>query len=216
MEQVILEATRRTPRGKGAAHQARRRGLVPGVAYGHGLDPLPLLVDERTLTSVLRQHHGSNVLLDLRVDGQAPTGLAAIIKALQTDPVTDHPLSVDFQWVSLQEKVTVSVALRLEGTAAGAQQGGIVEQMLHEVHVTCLPLDIPAELWLPITGLQIGDTLHVSDLVVPDTVRVLNHPEDPVVTVRAPVIVAEVAAEEAAEAAAGEEAAEGEAAEENE
>jgi large subunit ribosomal protein L25 len=214
MEQVVLEAKSRTPGGKGAAHRARQSGLVPGVAYGHGLDPMPLVVDERTLATVLRHHRGGNVLFDLRVDGKTPGELAAIVKALQTDPVTDDLLAVDFQWVSLREHVTVHVAVRLEGTAVGAEQGGVVDQMTHEVQVSCLPLEMPEELTVDIRALEIGDTLHVSALQAPEGVTILSNPEEPLVTVRPPVVIAEVAPEvEEVEGEAAEEAAEGEAAE---
>jgi large subunit ribosomal protein L25 len=205
MEQVVLETKGRTPGGKAAAHKLRRSGLVPGVAYGHGLDPMPLLVDEKTLTDVLRHHRGGNVLLDLRIDGTTPGGLAAIVKALQADPVSDRLLAVDFLWVSLTEHVTVTVAVHLHGTAAGAQEGGVVDQMIHEVEVTCLPLEIPEELLADVSRLQIGDTLHVSDIPVPEGVRIVSHLQDALVTVRPPVAVVEVApaaeAEEGAEAA---------------
>ena len=210
MEQVVLEATSRTPGGKGAAHKARRSGLVPGVAYGHGLDPIPVLVNEKTLADVLRHHRGGNVLLDLKVDGKTPGGFAAIVKALQADPVSDRLLAVDFLWVSLKERVTVNVPVHLRGTAAGAAEGGSVDQMTHEVSVTCLPLEIPEELLADIAALQIGDTLHVSDLSVPEGVEVLTHGEELLVTVRPPAAVVEVTPEaaEGEEAAAGEEGAE--------
>jgi len=205
MEQVVLEATGRTPGGKAAAHKARRAGMVPGVAYGHGLDPLPLLVDEKTLADVLRHHRGGNVLLDLKVDGKTPGGFAAIVKSLQADPVSDRVLAVDFQWVSLTEHVTVSVSVHLRGTAAGAQEGGMVEQMVHEVDVSCLPLEIPEELSADITALQIGDTLHVSDLTAPEGVEIVSPGHETIATVRPPAAVVEVApvaeAEEGAEAA---------------
>ena len=211
MEQVVLDAKRRAPGGKGAARKARGAGLVPAVAYGHGLEPVPLAVDGRTLSTVVRHHHGSGVLLDLRVDGQAPEGLAAIIKSLQTDPVSEEVLSVDFQWVSLTEQIHVEVALHTVGTAVGVTVGGILEQMLHEVTVSSTPLQIPSEIVVDVRGLQIGDTLHVSDLVVPEGVQVLAHGEEPMVTVRAPHVVTvveaapEEGAEEEAEAEEGEE-----------
>jgi len=191
MEQVIFEAQSRTPDGKGGARKTRGAGMVPGVAYGHGLDPAPLSVDERALSTLLRRQHGSNVLLDLKVDGEAPEGLAAIIKTMQTDPMTDDILSVDFQWVSLSEKVTVAVSVRLQGLAEGVAEGGVLDQMLYEASISCLPLEIPDELTLDVTALTIGDTLHVSALTAPEGVEILGNPEDPVVTVRAPVVIVE-------------------------
>lgn len=189
MEQVVLEAKSRTSRGKSIARKYRAAGMVPGVAYGHGLEPVPLIVESRALEAVLRRHRGGNVLVELRVDGTTPGGLAAIVKATQHDPVTDQLLSVDFQWVSLEERVTVTVPLRLEGAAAGAQEGGLVEQILHEVEVSCTPLQIPEELAADITHLQIGQTMHVSDLVPPEGVQIITAGDEAVVTVRAPTVV---------------------------
>jgi len=218
MEQVVLEALGRTPGGKGAAHRVRRSGMVPGVAYGHGLDPIPLLVDEKTLTTVLRRHRGGNVLFDLKVDGKTPGDFAAIVKSLQADPVSDRLLAVDFQWVSLKEHVTVSVSVHLRGTAAGVQEGGMVEHMVHEVDVSCLPLGIPEELVIDITALQIGDTLHVSDLTAPEGVEILSPGHETLVTIRPPAAVVEVTPEvaEAEEGAEAGEEGEAEAKEEGE
>ncbi len=215
MEQMVLQAESRTPGGKGAARKARAAGMVPGVAYGHGLEPRPLLVDGKTLRDVLRHHRGSNVLLDLKVDGESPGNLAAIIKAMQTDPTTDDVLAVDFQWVSLAEHVTVHVAVHLTGSAPGAEQGGAVDQMLHEVEVSCLPLEIPEALTADISGMQIHDILHVSDITAPAGVEILTHAEESLVTVRPPVSAAALETkpaegEEEAEAAEGEAAGEAE------
>ena len=148
MEQVKLEAQQRTPGNKGAARRVRREGLVPGVVYGRGEATIPLAVDARTLSQLLRKHRGSSVLFNLKVDGESPEGLAAIIKELHADPITDVLLSVDFQWVSLTEEITVAVPIRLESVAAGVQAGGVLDQALYEVQVSCLPTNIPeTSLW---------------------------------------------------------------------
>ncbi len=191
MEQIRLEAQQRTPSKKSAAREVRRRGLVPGVVYGRGEETVPLAVDARTLSQLLRQHHGANVLFDLKVDGQSPKDVAAIIKELQADPTTDELLSVDFQWVSLTEEISVTVAIRLEGLAAGVQAGGVLDQSLYEVHVSCLPTNIPEELHLNVDALEIGDSLHVSDIAAPEGAMILAASEEIVVTVRPPTVIAE-------------------------
>jgi large subunit ribosomal protein L25 len=167
---------------------------------------MPLTVDSKALRDVLRRHHGGNVLFDLKVDGQAPEGLAAMIRALQIDPATDELLSVDFQWVSLTEEVHLQVPVRPEGVAAGVKAGGMLEVVLHEVTVACLPTNIPEEFIVDVTAMEQGQSLHVADLVPPEGVRILTHAEEPVVSVRAPHVVIEVApaAEEGAEEAAEE------------
>jgi large subunit ribosomal protein L25 len=174
-------------------------------------------VEARTLIEVLRHHRGGNVLFDLEVDGEAPGGYAAIIKQLQMDPVSDELLSVDFQWVSLTEAVQVSVPVHPQGEAAGVKAGGMLEQVLHDLLVSCLPTEIPPGIPVDVSNLEMGQTLHVSDLVIPDGVRVLTNAEESVVTVRPPHVVTEVAPAEAAEGAEEAEAeeAEGEAEEQD-
>ncbi len=213
MEQVVLDAKSRTPGGKIEARKARNAGLVPGVVYGRGQEVLSLSVDARNLWNVLRHQRGGNVLFSLNVDGETPEGLAAIIKELQTDPVTDEFLAVDFQWVSLTEKVTVQVAVRFVGVSEGALVGGSVDQILYDVPIACLPLEIPEEFTLDITGMEIGDTRHVSDLIFPEGVDfdLLIEPDEAMVTVRAPVVIEEpeVEDEEGLEGEEGEEGEEG-------
>jgi len=214
MEQVILEARRRTPGTKGAARRSRREGLVPGVVYGHGLAPTPIAVEARTLANLLRHHHSGNVLFDLTVDGEAAGEYKAIVKELQADPVSDELLSVDFQWVSLTESVHVVVPVRVEGLAAGVKVGGMLEHTLHEVHVSCLPTNIPERFVVDVTPLEQGQSLHVSDIVAPDGVTILTHAEETIVSVRAPhVAPVEVAAEGEEAVEEGEEAEEAEEAE---
>lgn len=191
MEQVKLEAQHRTPGRKGAARKTRREGWVPGVVYGRGHDPMPLAVHSRTLSLLLRKHRGASVLFDLKVDGKSPEGAAAIIKELHADPISDELLSVGFQWVSLTEEITVAVRIRLDGTAAGVHVGGVLDQALYEVQVSCLPTQIPEELALDVTLLEIGDSLHVSNLVAPEGTAILAAADEPVVTVRPPVVIAE-------------------------
>jgi large subunit ribosomal protein L25 len=205
MEQVTLEARRRTPDRKGKARRDRREGFVPGVAYGHGLDPIHLLVGAKELSTLLRQHHGTNVLLDLTVDGEAPGGFKAIVKEVQRDPVRDDLLSVDFQWVSLTEKISVTVPVVPVGDSVGVKAGGIFEQALHELHISCLPTGIPQQITVDVSELEQGHSLHVSDLVAPEGVTILTAAEEPVVSVRPPHIVAEVVEAKEGEAVEGEE-----------
>jgi len=218
MEQFPLEATRRTPSTKGAARQLRRVGRLPGVVYGHGQEPIPLTVSRRELEHAIHSQHGLNCLLALSVDGQSPGDLAAMVKALQTDPVSREPLTVDLQWVSLAEQITVSVALTLRGEPRGVVTGGMLEQMLYEVEVSCRVTDIPGSIEADTSGLEQGQSLHVRDLQPPAGVVVLTPAEGTVCTVvskaqvegaaaaaAAAEAVAEPEAEAEEEAAAGDE-----------
>ncbi len=191
MEQFPLGATKRTETGKGVARRLRRAGRLPGVAYGHGQEAIPLSVDRRELQAVLKSEYGLNTLLALSVDGGAPADLAAIVKGLQVDPATRELLAVDFQWVSLTEEITVSVGVTLTGQAPGVVEGGVMEQALHEVEVSCRPTDIPETISVDISSLRQGDTLHVSNLQAPPGVTILTSLATTVCTVSAPAVVEE-------------------------
>jgi large subunit ribosomal protein L25 len=187
MEQVTLTAEKREQTGKGAARKLRAAGKIPGVAYGRGVDPVSVCIDERDLLAVAKR--GANVLIDLQIDGGSGASDAlAILKEVQRDPVTDRPLGVDLQWISLTERITVSVRIVIEGHAPGVDAGGIMDQSLWDVQVSVLPTDIPSSIAVPVGHLEIGQTIHVRELVVPEGVEVITAPDEPVVTITLPVV----------------------------
>ncbi len=188
MEQIKLQAYRRDETGKGAARRLRAQGLVPGVAYGLGKETAVLSVPSEALRDVLRSGRGANVLLDLAIEGiEGDHDTAAIIKEIQRHPISREALSVDLQWVSLKESITVEVAVVVEGSAPGVEEGGALETILHTVPVACLPTAIPEQLVIDIAGMEINDTRYVSDFVVPEGVEILASPEEAVVTIVPPV-----------------------------
>lgn len=216
MAEVKLDAKTREGRGKGAARQARMAGRVPGVVYGRGMDPVPIEVDRREFITALNTDAGMNVLLELQLDGKKVLTLA---RELQRDPVKGTLLHADFVYIDVTKTVEVEVPVNVTGEAAGVKEGGVLEQPLFTVHVTCLPTDVPEHIDVDVSHLNIGDSLRIGDLPKSDTYEVTNDPDTPVVTIAAPISEEEL---EAMEAAAGqdqeepEEAAEGEAAEESE
>jgi len=183
MEQVVLEASLREAAGKGGAREVRRQGLIPGVVYGLGQAPVNLSVEREGLERAIKREGGSNVLFNLKVEGlDAAEGTAALVKDLQRHPISRIPESVDFQWVSLKELVQVSVPVVLQGTSRAIVDGAGVDQMLHEVEVSCLPLAIPQHLVLSIEGIELHETRTVEALQVPGGVTVLAPPDAPVVS----------------------------------
>jgi len=216
-----LTAERRSDAGKGVARKLRAAGKVPAVLYGQGLDTTPLTVDSRELTHLLHSSAGSNVLVDLVVDGEEHL---AIPREIQRDHIHSKWVHVDFLAVSRTQTITVNVPVHETGEAVGVKEGGVVEHHLREVQIECLPQDVPDELVVDITSVELGEMVHVSDLVPPAGVTILTNPEDAILSVITPALLRVEAdlsvpgeegveipaeAEEAAEAAEGEEAVEG-------
>ena len=208
MAEVKLHVEKRDSTGKGVARRARAAGKVPGVVYGRGMDPVAITVDRREFVTALNTDAGMNVLLSLDIGGGE--SIPALARDLQRDPVRGTLLHADFVKVDLTIEVEVDVPVHAIGDAPGVKEGGVLEQPLHEVHVRCLPGDVPEAIEADISALNIGDSLRVSELAEGREFTILNDPEQPVITIAAPVSEAEL---EAMEAAAGIEAEEPEAAE---
>ena len=192
MEQVVLEASRRQAAGKGAARDMRREGLIPGVVYGLGKPVINLSVTRDEIEHALGRQRGGNVLFDLKVEGvEDEADTAALIKELQRHPISRVPESIDFQWVSLKHKVTVSVPIVLEGALHEESLGVVIDQILYEVDVSCLPLEIPERLVISIEGMELHETRTAQMLQVPQGIELLAEPDDPVVTCTPPTKVEE-------------------------
>jgi large subunit ribosomal protein L25 len=210
MAEVKLKVTKRPGLGKGAARRSRAAGKVPGVVYGTGMDPVAIEVDRREFVAALKTDAGMNVLLGLDLDGESIVTLA---RELQRDPVRGTLLHADFVKLDLTQEVEVEVPVHLVGEAEGVKEGGVLEQPLFNVHVRCLPTEVPESVEADVSALNIGDSLRVADLAEGRGFAILNDPDSPVVTIAAPISEEEL---EAMEAAAGvtteepEEAVEGE------
>lgn len=206
-KQVSLAAQARSGNGKGEARALRRQGRVPAVAYGNDLDPTPISVDSLELYHALHTDAGANAILRLDVAGDTHLALA---REIQRHPVRREVLHVDFVTVSRNVKVSVDVPLHLEGVedAPGTQEGGVISQELYALPVDVLPLEVPDSITVDVSGMNVGDTLRVSDLSVPSGVDVTADSETTVATCVVPTldVPEDEATEEAAEGAAGEQA----------
>ncbi len=209
MERVSLEATRRESVGKSIARKLRRAGRVPAVIYGRGQETVPVAVDGKALKTALHTDAGLNVLIDLAIAGDGSRRQQTVmVKELQRGIFLREITHVDFHTISLEEKLEAHVPLKFIGQAKGIADGGVLEVILREIVVECLPTQIPEDIEVNINDLAIGDTLHIRDLHIPADIIVVNPPEEAVVTVVALKVVEEVAPAAAApaEAAAGPEA----------
>ena len=205
-----LKAEARDGHGKGAARKLRAAGMVPGVVYGHGIEPVPVSVDAKDLFHILHTDAGSNVLIDLQVKKDHHLTLP---REIQRDHVHGRFIHVDFLAVRRDEKITVDVPVELIGESHGVKEGGVVEHHLWEVKLSCFPTDVPDGIEADITALGIGDGLKAGDLKIPGDVELVTDPEATIMAVVPPPILRLEEEEEAAEAEEGE-AEEGEAGEE--
>jgi large subunit ribosomal protein L25 len=217
-ERTKLVVAYRDSLGSAESRRLRKEGLVPGVLYGNG-EPVAISVAERELRRALTGGGGLHAILDVEIDGKDETH-ASILKEYQVDPVRGGVTHVDLQEVRLDKAISASVSVQLLGgeDAPGVREGGVLSQPLREVTVEALPLEVPEHLELDASGMDIGATLRISDLVVPEGVVFLDDPEMVVATITAPTRVVEpepteeelAALEAEAEGVEGEEGAEGE------
>jgi large subunit ribosomal protein L25 len=197
MERATLQATKRAELGTRAVRRLRRQGVLPAVLYGHQRDTVSLSVPLRDFEHLV--HDGAR-LMDIEIGG---TVEPAVIKDIQYDAMGDHILHVDFARVAMDEKITLTVPVRLHGVPKGVNEGGLLDQPLVDLEVSCLPGDIPEEILIEIAHLEIGDTVHVGDLTPPPGVEFVEDSEAPILSVRPPQEVEEPEAEEAAIEAVG-------------
>jgi large subunit ribosomal protein L25 len=178
-----LVAERREGTGKGVARKLRAAGRVPAVLYGHDQEAVAISVDARELVHLFHQAASANVLLDLVLDGKEHL---TIPREVQRDHIHSRFVHVDFLVVRRDETIAVNVEVVEVGEAPGVKAGGVIEHHLRELHVECFPQDVPEHIVADISALEIGDMLHVRDLVPPKGVTVLSNPYDAVLSVITP------------------------------
>ncbi len=180
MADFALTAQVRALSGKGAARKLRAQGLVPAVLYGDTKQDINLVVPEKAMNRLL-----SASLIDVMIEGESKAR-PVIIKEVQKDPVSNQLLHVDLMQVSLDQPIATLVPLTLINEDQRENDGGILEHILREVEVTCLPTQIPEFIEVDVAGLKMLDSLRVADLVTPEGVEVTTSPDEVVVTVSAP------------------------------
>ena len=184
LEQNTLDAQPREAGSKNDARAVRRGGKIPAVVYGAGKDSVSISVDPRHVQRVLNSETGHNTIFDLAMSGGEPT--KAMIVDWQYEPIKGHLLHIDLKRIALDKVLRVSVPVILRGEAAGVkQEGGIMEQMLREVEIECLPGDIPSYIDADVSHLTFGKVLRVSELPHSDKVKFITDENQPVAHVTA-------------------------------
>lgn len=198
MAVVSLKAIERTPDRKGGARRMRRDGRVPAIMYGPDDVPQAISLDAKEVDIMFRRHGGSSIILDLEISGEKESHSRALVKEVQRHTVTGQVLHMDLMHVSATRKITVDVPIVLLGESKGVKEGGVMEVILREIQVECLPGDIPDKLEYNVSEMDIGDSVHVRDLSIPG-VEILSDPDNVVLSLVPPTVYEEVKEEVAAE-----------------
>jgi large subunit ribosomal protein L25 len=202
MERIALHAEIRDKAGKGTARSLRRQDMIPAVIYRGGAST-PIRLGKKELTSLIKSTGGERVVVNLVFPDGA--NKLALLKEYQVDPVLGELLHTDFFEVSLSEKVRVTVKVSLTGEPLGVKRdGGILQHGLREIEVECLPDRIPGHVEADVSGLLTAHSMHVSDLRLPEGIKVLTVPSEVIATVTAPAVEKAAAPTEEAAAAAAE------------
>ncbi len=213
MEKIELQATVRKSVGNGPARVLRRAGQIPAVLYGRKIEPVLLSVNTKDLEQILKKGSFGQFILNLVIQNGKKMTKPAIIKELQTHPVSGSLIHIDFYEVDMKRQIKVMVPVVTTGKSAGIEEGGLLNIVRRELEVFCLPGDIPESIEIDISELGIGDSIHLEDVPLGENVEVAADVNYTVVTVLSPKVEEEVVEEEEEELEGEEEGAEGEAAE---
>lgn len=185
-EQAVLQVESRSETGKGAARRIRASGKIPGNVYGHGAESVAVQLDDLQFRALISRISAENTLIDLTVDDGTPKPV--LIREIQRHPYRPVILHVDFFEITAGEAIRVAVPVRLEGNPIGVRNGGILQVIRYELEVECLPRDIPSFFEADISEMEIGDSLHISEIDTGE-VTLLEDDSLTVCTVVAPRVV---------------------------
>ena len=201
---TTLKAETRTRSGSGVLKQLRREGLLPSVIYGKDFENINLKIDAKTFRDLLAKSSSDSIVVNLEIDGKESR--MAFLKDVQYDALTGTALHADFRAIDAKTTITASIPVVLHGTAAGVKAGGVVDQQVHSIEITCLPGDLPESIDIDIESLELGNSIHVGETKLPSGVTSTLNEDVVIVTIGKPAaaISEEAAAGESEEAAAEE------------
>ena len=207
MERIELQTTVRKSTGNSPARSLRRAGQIPAVLYGPKMETVLLSVNIKDLEQVFKQGNAFQVILNLVIQNGKKVTKAAMVKELQTHPVSGNFIHIDFYEIDMKRQINVMVPIITNGQSVGVENGGMLNIVRREIELLCLPGDIPEAIEIDITDLEIGDSIHIEDIPLGENVEVSADFNFTVVTVLSPTVEEEeVVEEEEAELEAGEEA----------
>lgn len=210
MEIQTLEVNMRVKSGKGGSRQVRREGKIPAVLYGLEADPVQIKIDAREFEYLVHGKQGERAIVQLDIEDQPDLSGPAILKEVQHHPVRGHIIHADLMRIDLTKKITTHIPVKIVGRSKGVIEGGMIDHQTREIEVSCVATNVPEAIEFDVTELDIGDSVHVSDLSIPEGVDLITSLDRTVAAVHAPRVVVEeeVEVEEGVEGVEGEEGAE--------
>ena len=205
MARPLLDTQVRDVKGKGPVGRLRAQGRVPAILYGPKRNPLMLAIEAKQLEKLLGQGGSDQILVDLNLNAAGEEGVhPAMLKELQMDHIKDSIVHADFYEISLDEEIEIEISVRLVNTPVGAKSGGVLEHVKREIVVSCLPDKAVSSIELDVSGLDLGQSLHIRDIVLPEGITALEEGDITVAVVAAPHMAEPVKAAEGEEAEAAE------------
>ncbi len=185
MEKFSLIYEKREKKGSAESRRLRRAGFIPCILYSKDLN-LPIKIKKQDILKITHAHSLENAIIELQLKENGNQVYPALVKDIQYDPFSDDIVHIDFLKISMEEKITVKVPIELKGEAIGVKKGGILEFLLRELEIECFVQDIPEKIEVDISNLEIADSIHVGDLKTSESLKVLNAPEEVIVTCAVP------------------------------
>jgi large subunit ribosomal protein L25 len=168
-KKTSLKAATRARTGSGRLNQMRREGWLPSVIYGRGTENKNLKVDAKSFSELIARSSSENIIVNLEIDGEGTR--LAFLQAIQHDPISGTAVHADFLSIDDKTEITAHIPAHLNGEAPGVKAGGVIEQYVHAIEIVCLPDDLPETLEIDISGLELGDSLHVGEIKYPKGVK---------------------------------------------
>ena len=189
MEELFLDVEIREEIGRGKTKALKDKGFIPAVVYADGKSALALKLSHRQLIQLVHHHRIEGVIINLNIkDDKKQKSRPCLIKEIQHDPVHGEIVHVDFNQISLTKAIKINIPVTVKGEAIGVKlEGGSLEHILWEIEIECLPTSIPKDIEVDVANLKLGESIHVKDIVVPQSVKILNDPGAIVITVAAPM-----------------------------
>jgi large subunit ribosomal protein L25 len=189
MEEIFLNAERRTAIGRAKVKDLRQQGFIPAVVYAGGKESLPLKLSHSEFLQLVHQHRIESAVINLKVKDEAKSkGRPCLVKEIQYEPVHGDIVHVDFNEISLTQAIKINVPVLAKGVPQGVkQEGGSLEHILWEIEVECLPTDIPKGIEIDVSPLKLGESVHIKDITFPAGVKALADPGAIVLSVAAPM-----------------------------